>query len=343
MRTPSTLLLTASLLVASASAVGASSSTSSTTTTAPASTAAVSQAAIEQAVTASVTVNKLPTTLTPTLAQIATDSGQYNAQGSSLGAKCDPYGNPALLTKPVPCILGATTSSKVVVVFGDSNAGNWLPALDYAMSKLGYKLDAFIFPGCTSQILPPGVVPTKAPKASCAPYHANLPAAVIAVHPLALISAQLGMDGGGANAADWTAYGNAWKYTFDLLSGGSKSIKRIIMGTTPNMGGSTNMGQCVAVHPTQVISTCSPSYFPTGNYEWNYQQYLNRDATAASVAGATLVPSFKWFCQYGQPGRNYCPTVIKNYLVYVDQDHVSIAYMDYIAPIVTQALHAQGL
>ena len=327
------------ITLALASTASVSTAATTTTTTVPPAT----EAGIEAAITASASNNNVPANLTPTLQQLSSPAGLYNAQGASVGAKCDPLGYPAYATKPTPCILGATTSTKVVVIFGDSNAGNWLPAISYAMAKLGYKLDAFVYPGCSSQIPAPGVTPTPAPSASCTTYHLHLPAAVVAVHPLALISAQLGMDGGGANSAAWTTYGNGWKHTFDLLSNNNKSIKRFIMGTTPNMNGSTNMATCIGVHPTQVVTTCSPSYFPTATYQWNYQQYINRDLTAAPIAGATLVTTYKWFCQYGQPGRNYCPSIVKNFLVYVDQDHISIAYMNYIAPVVTAALHAQGL
>ncbi len=329
-------LAIASLSLATCSTV---SGAASTTTTIP----PVTQAGIESAITAAASNNKVPGNLTPTLQQLSSPAGLYNAQGAAVGAKCDPLGNPAYVAKPTPCVLGATTSTKVVVMFGDSNAGNWLPAINYAMTKLGYKLLAFVYPGCSSQIPAPGTTPSPTPSASCKTYHSKLSAAIIAVHPLALISAQLGMDGGGANSAAWTTYGNGWKYTFDLLSNNNKSIKRYIMQTTPNMNGSTNMATCIGVHPTQVVTTCSPSYFPSANYQWNYQQYINRDLAAAPIAGATLISTYKWFCQYGQPGRNYCPSIVKSYLVYVDQDHISIAYMNYIAPVVTSALHAQGL
>jgi len=309
---------------------------------------------ISDVINTAVAVHRVPRDLTPTLASVASVDTVWTVQGASLVARCNPAGNPGQLTKPIPCLMGDTNSSKVMVLFGDSNAASWTPAINYAAKKLHFRLDVFIFLGCSSQIQSPQSVTTTTLGASasvlkqCNVYHRHLAKAVQSLHPTVLVSARVGMDGGGSGPQDWNAYGRDWNYTFNLLSQGRTVTKRVILGTTPNDGPSkgpgevTNIPACIARHPTDILP-CSPSYVIGKNTLWSYQRYLHRDQIAASVAHAKLISTTQWFCQSIASGTAHCPGIIGKYLVYVDQDHISTAYMLTIAPLLLHSLQVAGI
>jgi hypothetical protein len=316
--------------------------------------AQLTTASVQQAIQASITLGVVPSDVNPPLADTATEKKVWFTQGISMVVTCDPAGNPAQLTHPVGCVLGDTASPKVMVLFGDSNAASWIPALDVVAKQRHYRLVVFVYPGCGSQIpLPTESVTTTtydampAVLAKCAVYHQHLAAAIQAVHPVVLISAHVGMDGGGTTAS-WATYAAGWKYTFDQVSRANPHAMRFLMETTPNVGrtklpgGSNNIATCLSVHPTHLL-LCSPSYIVGRDSPWSVQTYRDRDAYAAPRAGATLIPTVQWFCRTVKSGVSVCPAVIAHRLIYVDQDHVSIVYMHFIAGLVQAALVQDGL
>jgi SGNH domain (fused to AT3 domains) len=309
---------------------------------------------LQAALRTSLAMNAVPADLTPPLRETATPHLVWLTLGNSLVFDCNPTAHPVQLVHPVGCQLGDRHSQHVMVLFGDSNAGSWVPAVDAVASNLGYRLVAFVFPGCGSQLPVPGVSVTTttldanpAVTSACAAYHAHVAAAVRAVHPEVIVAARVGMDSGGTPAS-WPSFATGWQYTFNQLTLGNPHVKKFLLQTTPNVGkshlvgGSNNIALCLSVHPSH-MSSCSPSFLVGRDTPWSMQTYFDRDRYAAPRAGAILVPTAQWFCTIVNSGTSQCPAVIAHRLVYVDQDHVSIAYMRYIAPLLRSSLRSLGL
>ncbi len=318
----------APLLVVAIVTLGASS--------AWAATAPSNESVVENAIAQSPILARAPSSLTPALSTV-TPSNLLNLQGSGMANDCNPFGNPSLVNNPTPCWLGSTTASRVVVAFGDSSMGNWLPVLASAMKSANYKLAAFIFPGCPTLYPVPGSVSTPLTvtmAAQCTKYRSNVPAAIAALHPTAVIVSRLATGWSGNLTIDAAQ----WRTTFARVA--PAGAKRFMLMSTPNLP-HVNIPVCVGLNHT--IDQCSPRYnVKSTSHADDYYSEMMRDINSAKVLSVPLISTYQWFCQLGHPGVNVCPAVIKNYLVYVDEEHITTAYMQFIAPAVTDALRAAG-
>ena len=72
-----------------------------------------------------------------------------------------------------PCVYGAPAGSRTVVLFGDSHAGNWFPALEAAARDLNWRLVVRIKVSCRPILAPQTVVdPRERPYHECERWHA---------------------------------------------------------------------------------------------------------------------------------------------------------------------------
>lgn len=301
--------------------------------------ATTNQAIVRSAITTAIANNAIPSSITPSLASVATPQLAYAAQGASLAYKCSPASNPKYITKPVPCWMGATKGD-TWVLWGDSNAAQWIPAVAQIATATKVRLAVFVYPGCTSQFVDGSESGTAVTKANCASFHRALPAAVKALAPKVVISAIVGF-GFTGKQSDIPAFATNWKNTFDAITAKNSSIRRVLLGTTPNLGG-RNIAGCLAASKDKLLLPCSPHYYSGAWYATNYWSYVQRDIASASAANATLIRTDALFCDTVSTSPNQCPSIVANKLVYVDADHVSIAYMNYIAPALTELFRSAG-
>jgi SGNH domain (fused to AT3 domains) len=312
-------------------ACGSSGSPSTTTSTTSAPSTSVAPGSTWQSTPSQVLQSKdikqVPADLNPPLSQAASTSSSFKLSGSSyMQAQCDPYDTVAEAQNPTPCIYGDSSSSKVMVLFGDSHVGNWTPALDIVAKNLGYKLAMFEFAGCSTS---PIKVGSSSPReAACLTWHTTLPKAVQALHPAVVIA----VSGPSfevqtsAQRADWASHLGSM---FDEMTSGNPTAQRVLLGTSPLMTSPSPV--CLSIHPSSVPS-CALSGASALSY---YNNYLARDSVSAAAAKARLIPVRQWFC-----APTYCGPIIGSTLVYIDQDHTTIAYSTSLAPVLQEALQS---
>jgi len=272
-------------------------------------------------VKASIKIQTLPSSTSPSLTEALNDVHSLQVAGANwILNSCDPYWIHAQATKPIPCIYGDAKSKKTVVLFGDSNAGNWVPALDILFKAMGYRLALFGFIGCTTAPVPETATSQPGFPGQwqlCNTWHASLPAAVRAQKPIAIMeAASPWMTLDAQEVADWVP---AMKSAFDQMTIGSPKTLRIELGTTPLFP--AIMPTCLAANPT-AIQKCGVNF---SNPMSPYSLLLARDAKIASAAKAILLPSWQWLCY-----QHECSPLIKNFMVVVDRDHTSTPYVKYI-------------
>jgi hypothetical protein len=285
------------------SSVAASASTPSTT--------AVPQTLLTR-IAAAITANKLPSNLNPSLADILA-KGAFQFEGQSqITRACDYYDHPELANNPSPCLYGSKMSTKTVVLWGDSNAGNWIPALDAVFATLGYRLAYFGFPGCATAFVTVGESGNFADpghSAACNAFHAALPAAVRALKPVALFAVS-----GAAFYTSTSALMSQWvtgvATAFTQLSTGLTGVRRFVIGTSPMM--TSDIPTCLSLHDND-MTTCWLNAQSRA-----YPLQLTRDAAEAKASNATLLPISSWFCL-----GNTCPGVEGSTLIYADLDHTT--------------------
>ena len=308
------------LLISIGCATGAFASSSTSSDVAP----VPSLAQLDQILAKSIKQSNLPADLVPSLLKI---SEYQDIQGSSyLHNSCDPYLKNGEALNPVPCWYGSVTARRTVVIFGDSFVGNWIPALNIAGQKLGFRVAEFSFPGCPTTFSRPGL-PIKGFDQNeinaCVNFHKNLPKAVNKINPFAVIAANGEGSWGAAGNRDFvTILGN----TFDELSTATNHPIRILLGTGPHF--SKAAPSCLASHPNN-INLCNLSY-TSGSA---FSTALARDNAAISGASVHLITTYKWICLNG-----VCPAVIGNIDVYADTDHLTIAISKFLSVILEKTL-----
>jgi hypothetical protein len=274
------------LLLVLAGSAGCSTSVSSSSTSVLASGAAsptrpaTSDAAVSAAIATSLkqhTVPKYPKTLTPSYLDIITADPNALQGTSLLTANCNPYSDLAEVSDPKPCIYGSTNASRTVVIFGDSYVGNWIPALNLIGKKLGYRIAAFEYAGCIT----PFVAPTGGTAASaqaCNEWHTNLPAAVQAQNPVAILAAN-GTPSWGVSADPLWVQGITT--AFDEMTASSPATVRILIGTSPHIP--SPAPACLAAYPSST-QKCTLTYTLGAVGANQYAAALARDQTGAAAA-----------------------------------------------------------
>ena len=270
------------------------------------------------------TIQTVPSGLSPTLVQVA--SAPFPFEGASYQhTNCNPYSNPSEATHPNPCWYGSlVATAPIVVLFGDSFVGNWIPALDIVGQKLGFRIASFEFSGCDTPDVTAtvGSAFTPAQVAACNLWHSTLPKEVASLHPKAIIAANGAPDWGTPGDSSWIS---GMKYEFSKMNPKGLSAQ-ILLGTGPHL--TSSAPACLAASFTSV-QKCTYHFTLTSNFA----KALARDASAVKLVHVHLVPTYQWVCVSAA-----CPMIINSTLVFVDTDHLSTNFSLQMSSLLTAAL-----
>jgi peptidoglycan/LPS O-acetylase OafA/YrhL len=238
----------------------------------------------------------IPTDLSP-----SPQTGALATEVYALPAGCSPG-----LTQSTSrlCRLGDAGASKILVVFGDSHAQMWMPAILSMARKDGYAVVPIIKESCTIRMWG-GDQPTPA----CAAWLKWALPKARALHPdTTLIAGRYQQNTPGAPPyLDYvTAAYQTMIHTFRQTS------QVVVMGDV--FGEAQQPVDCLlASHPT--MDGCSTPYDQA-------RIITNNDVAAvASRAGAGFINTEGWFCAVDR-----CATVIGKTVAYFDSDHITQTY-----------------
>ncbi len=289
------------------------------------STTAANLTEVTAAINAALALKSVPHGLRPTIAAlaVANSSSMLQSIGVHFGDACNPNQHPEQLSVPVPCEFGNPAAVKTIVIFGDSNVGNWLPAFSKGLAASQYKVSVYFFPGCPTADLAYTLLTSALKATQCNAWHSSTETAIALEHPAAIVAVQ-------SLAMSWRLSTSAWipgmtKF-FNNATVGNASVKRVILGTSPFWQVSTPTCLSRASSPS-VCATTSPTY---------QAALTGRDPQVAAATRAKLLPTFQWFCKTSK----ICPPILAGNIVSGDQDHTTIAASTYLATVASQALLA---
>ena len=268
-----------------------------------------------EAIVQAMTATGLPSNITPTLQQAISDmptiySNNCHASFSAV--------------QPKNCVYGDATSSTVIGLYGDSHAAQWFPAFEKMAIKRNWKFISYTKRGC-----PPADIPTYSKVLGknykeCAPWRENVlkqmvidgVQTVFIAHFDRLLSASTRVP---MWQKEWRA---GLQSTMDSLT--AKGITPILMEDTPYPG--QDVPTCLSRHYTNV-QLCNPTI--SFAYREDMHQML-QDFDAEDVHVLWTRP---WFCT-----ASGCPTVVGNILVYRDDNHMTVTFASFIAPLLDAAV-----
>lgn len=283
--------------------------------------APATSAQVAAAARASINIRSIPSNLTPSVAQVSSQQGYWAALSTTyIKNSCNAWDTPALQMAPTACLYGDVTSRRTVVLYGDSNAANWAPALDNAFRAAKIRLALVAMPGCDSGFMAYTIHQTAYPQA-CEKWHAHLAHLARSLKPEAVLLVSSGSVW--PTPVGWTV---AIERAFSVLTSGNSAVRRVIVGTSPNF---SSVPECLTAYPTNV-QHCSVEYSSPVS---EYAEVLARDTTLAVAAKARLVPVDRWMCY-----AHRCSPIIGRMMAVVDDNHTSIVFSEWLAGVFQSAL-----
>jgi peptidoglycan/LPS O-acetylase OafA/YrhL len=231
------------------------------------------------------------------------------------------YDNGCHLAQPstaIPdCVFGDPGSQTVVILFGDSHAAQWFPALERLAIERSWRLVSMTKSGCTPAAITVWNENFKRAYAECNEWRGRVLERVAAEKADAVIV---------ASSHPYRAAGNEERAAVNggvaLAAGLEETLDRlrpladavVLIGDTPKFDG--DPPDCLSLHLDEVLACSEPRATMVD------QRWLESEAAIARDAGATFIDPTDWACP-----TDPCPTVVGRYLVYRDTHHLATPYV----------------
>ena len=283
-------------------------------------------ATVESNVAAAPSIVKLPRTVEPSVEVANEDFGGNFEPGGCIAA--------VESTTQQICTLGDNSATNLMVAFGDSHVLMWLPALDSIAKKAHLRLVVLSHWYCPSAVVtvdnPPGFGRVYGPFTACDVWRQWAIHWVNIHRPSLIVVSNEDLyraPSRGPSAPPFFTE-SAWQAgvttLFDEMH--VPGMRKVILGDIPVL--SQVPPVCLSRH-TDDIQACSDSAAMAT------VSFKQPEEAAAAATGAEYIETTPWFCSAT------CTAVIKNYIVYMDQFHISATYGRYLERVLGQALKLQ--
>ena len=252
----------------------------------------------------------VPIKLKPTLAKAKTD------RPTPYTDHCHTQQN--LTASKAKCLYGNLTSKTTIVLFGDSHALSWFPAVEQLAKLKKWRFFSLTMSSCWPADIPAWNATTHKLMTNCAIWRNNTLKQIVNLHPaIILVSgtrgfATVGADKkvlkGDARAAAWRA---GMKRTIVRLKLASKHV--YLIGDTP--ASMLDPVLCLSVNPESVLGCSTPVELAIST-TWLAQEKSVADSEKISWIDPTL-----WICS-----TDPCPPIVGSILIYVDGGHLTAGF-----------------
>ncbi|MFD7874773.1 acyltransferase family protein [Streptomyces sp. NPDC059766] len=257
----------------------------------------------------------LPGNLRPALADIKDTRSALYRDGCHVG-----YDS----TRIPSCVYGDRASDRVVVLFGDSHAAQWFPALDRLARDHRWKLVTLTKSSCKAAAVT--TVRGGRPYSSCDVWRDRAIARIRALRPALVIVSSSDAGTPVRPAADPVRqWSDGFRTTFDALAASGARVAVLLDTPWPR----TDAVDCAARYPLR-LDRCA-NRLPEAIRDPSRRQAVT---DAARSAHATLIDPVPWLCT----PAGTCPVLVGDTLVYRDDSHLSEAYAEALAPVLAPHL-----
>jgi peptidoglycan/LPS O-acetylase OafA/YrhL len=269
-------------------------------------------AALQRMLAAGVTATDLPGNLRPDFDGAATQRLAPQLDGCHVG-----------LTGPFrpKSDCSYTTGSRVVVLFGDSHALQWFPAMETLARQNGWRLYSFTRSSCSPAQIALDERRARARYLECDAWRSQVVTRIGRLRPdLLVVSSSVNyrqvLTGRPADPdAVWQTGWVRMLTTLKRLAG-----RVTMIADTPFL--TVAPADCLSTHATAISRCAAPRADVLPEPRWREQQ------RAISVAsGVPVIDPVPWLC------TTRCPLVVGDTLVYRDSNHLTEAYARLVAPL----------
>jgi hypothetical protein len=266
-------------------------------------------------VSKSKTISVLPASPDPTLDSLAVNDVQHIYPKTALGC-----------STATQCVFGDLAARRTIVLFGDSHARMWLPALvPYAKSS-HFKVVLLWLSGCPAATVSVWNLTTGVPFTTCDTWRTNTIALIDTMRPALVLVAS-------HTTRVYTSKGPTTVFTPAQWEKGDKAtIRALEKGRTKValigdiIGLTLDVPTCLAAHPTEVqaCSVANPNPAVPGFYK--------AEALAAKATHVPYLNPIPWLC------TKTCSTVIGHFLVYTNNNHITFVFAEYLSTVFGDAV-----
>ncbi|GIF18583.1 peptidoglycan/LPS O-acetylase OafA/YrhL [Actinoplanes tereljensis] len=270
-------------------------------------------AELARTIDASRKMGALPANLTPKLTKAARDRPRV----WDIGCHADT----PVTTAPEGCVFGDPNGRETVVLYGDSHAAQWFPAMEKLAIARHWRLVELTKSSCTAADLAVWHDTLKRAYTECLAFHRSALARIGRLKPARVVIGSSFNYRPAVPATDvagqWRA---AWDRTFAQLEARGARVSAI--ADTPYMGGP--VPECLA-EPANAghAGNCTRSLRSALRGPEQREVFL----AYAGRPRTTVINPITWFC------TDVCPPVVGNLLVYRDSNHMTTTYSAALAPL----------
>jgi peptidoglycan/LPS O-acetylase OafA/YrhL len=267
-------------------------------------------AQVQAAVAASADVQAVPSNLTPPLADAFAEKPEVFVNGCVRSW---------LYVGQDECAYGVTTSATRVALVGDSHAAMWFPALERIAAQRQWRLETMAKVTCPLLDLPITSPYLGREYTECTQWRGQILDRLRSERPDLIVfsmSRRYSPDYG------FTVYSQEWLDSLTRLLGELRSTGAAVLVLSPVPDPHSFVPTCLSEHVGSATA-CSPDRAIAVNDAGIAQE---ERATAAGGGHYALLTDL--FCTAAR-----CPVIVGNQLVYRDDNHLTVGYATWLAPV----------
>ena len=263
--------------------------------------------------TEGVQTSKVPSNLTPSLNRARDDLPQVYDNGCILDVGDN---------SPKQCIYGAAGGSITIVLFGDSHAAEWMPALHKVSVANGWRLIVHVKKAC-----PDAEIPTeKDPNGTdCAAWRSDVIDLIGGMQPdLVIMSSYRYKQVGAAAGRDPDT---VWQEGLDKTVAKVRPLTTHLLLLGDSATPKEDIPSCLAANLSNVPN-CMDSREGAVR-----PGRLAAEREVARAHDADFIPTSDWMCT-----ETACPVIVGNVLMYRDNSHITATASELLSPYVEAAI-----
>lgn len=265
--------------------------------------------------TEAVGTNEVPSNLSPSLSNARNDLPAI-------------YGNQCILdvgdNSPKQCIYGDANGATTIVLFGDSHAAEWMPALHKASLANGWRLIVHTKKACPDAEIPTSQDPNGS---DCAVWRRDVIDLIAGLQPdLVIMSSYRYKQVGSASGRDPDV---VWQEGKDLTVSKVRPLTTHLMLLGDSATPQDDIPSCLASNLSSVGSCVSSR----DNAVRPSRLAVEREV--AQKYDADFIPTSDWMCT-----DTACPVVVGNVLMYRDNSHITATASEFLSPFIETAVQS---
>ncbi|GAB3644762.1 acyltransferase family protein [Glycomyces tarimensis] len=261
-------------------------------------------------------ITEAPSNLTPTPLDAKSDLAEIYGSGCHAATETVAF---------EPCVFGEEGGDTEVVLFGDSHAASWFPALERLASDRGWELTSYTKSGCPAPAIAKNAEALGGRYHQCEEWRELVIQELVERRPDMIVVASSenntpltdGLD------ADQT-WIEGWKRTLERLLGTGAEI--VLPSNPPKFGES--VPDCVSAKLDDLTACGGPA-----DELIRHREREQRVLAEAERLGVHTIDVTDWFCADG-----HCPVIVGNMIAYRDSHHFNETYGVFLAPVLATRL-----